>query len=149
MWLAVRRALVVSVVAFALHYAWENAQCRLFFVHIGAPGTQVAMVQATLGDLVLTGIAYAAAALAGRDAAWAFRRWRAVHLAAMLGVGAVTGVAVERYALATGRWAYTDLAPIVPGLSVSAVPVAQLVLLLPLTFAIARRLDPARRRPVR
>ena len=142
----IRRALIVSAVAFVLHYAWENAQCRLFFVHLGAPGTQAAMVRATLGDVALTWLDYVAVALAGRDAAWAFGRWRSVHWLAMLAVAAGMAVAVERFALASGRWAYTPIAPIIPGTSVSIVPVAQLLLLFPLTFAIARRLDVGRPR---
>jgi hypothetical protein len=44
---------------------------------------------------------------------------------------------LEWHALETGRWGYTDAAILLPGTSVSALPVLQLVLLFPLSFALA------------
>jgi hypothetical protein len=53
-------------------------------------------------------------------------------------------VAVEKYALATGRWRYTAINPLIPLLKVSLLPVAQLMILTPvsvyMTVAIIRRL---------
>ena len=67
-------------VAFALNYVWEIAQCRLFFIHGTLPPTQLAMLGATAGDVVLTGIAYLGVAAVSRRlmwplATWSFRTW--------------------------------------------------------------------------
>jgi hypothetical protein len=146
-----RFAALLSVVAFALHYAWEIAQCSPYFIHASASPTTLDMVRATLGDVVMTWIAFAVvAAVAGRSD-WPFAAWGRRHWLALEGVALLMSVAVERYALATGRWSYMANNPRIQWLDVSVLPVAQMVLLLPATFALSvwlvRRLEGLRRRP--
>jgi hypothetical protein len=130
----VRHALWLSALAFALHYVWENAQCSLFFVHGPGEATQLAMLRAAAGDVVLTWIAQVAVAAASRRWLWMLHRWRLREWVVLEAVAVVLSVAVEVYALARGRWTYTPLNPRLPGLDVSIVPVLQLALLFPLTF---------------
>jgi hypothetical protein len=47
-------------------------------------------------------------------------------------------VAVEVHALAMGRWSYTAAAPKLPFAGVSLLPILQLIVLLPISFALAR-----------
>ncbi len=125
---------VLSITAFALHFAWENAQCIAFFVHASKAPTQVDMVRATLGDLAMTWLAYVTVALATRHWNWPFRRWAWMEWGTLVGSALIVSVAVERLAIASGRWSYTANNPLIPGTGVSVLPVAQLLLLLPLSF---------------
>jgi hypothetical protein len=52
----------------------------------------------------------------------------------------VMSIAVERFAMTSGRWSYTANNPRIPGTDVSIVPVVQLLLLFPLTFWLAARI---------
>jgi hypothetical protein len=130
--------LALLPIAFLLHLGWEYAQCQPFFTHGQSPPTAAAMLMAAAGDLVLTAMAYAGVAAATRRWDWALQRWSRPVWVSLLVLATALSVAVEMYALATGRWAYTTLAPIVPIIGVSLIPVLQLVLLLPLSFALAR-----------
>ena len=125
---------VLSVIAFALHFGWENAQCIAFFVHASSAPTQVDMVQATLGDVAMTWLAYVAVSLATRQWNWPFHKWAWMEWGSLAGSALVMSVAVERFAIASGRWSYTANNPLVPGTDVSVLPIAQLLLLLPLSF---------------
>ncbi len=122
-----------------LHLAWEWLQCQPYFVHGAAPATTAAMLIATLGDVALTLLAYCGVA-AIHGASWPHRAWSAGVWFTLLGMALILGVAVEAYALQTSRWAYTDAAPRVPGTSISALPIAQLLILFPLSFYLARAL---------
>ena len=130
---------VVLLVSFPLHFAWEWVQCQPFFVHQATSPTVASMVIATLGDLVLTLIAYAAvAALHGPQ--WPLGQWRWRPVVTLELVALAEAMAVELYAVATGRWSYTDAAPLLSLTDVSVLPILQLVLLLPASFLLARYL---------
>lgn len=128
----------LGVIAFVLHLGWEYAQCRPFFNHGKLPATATAMLVATLGDLVLTGIAYTGVAATTRNWAWPVQAWTPLAWASLIGIALGLSIAIELHALAMGRWSYTELAPRLPMTPVSLVPVLQLVILLPLSFALAR-----------
>src|SRR5207248_11165026 len=92
---------------------------------------------ATLGDVAITFLVCGVAALlAGRR-----RQGRSgallVYVAAAL-LGALVASAFEWYALASGRWSYTDRMPVVPALGVGLWPLLQLTLLTPLSLALGR-----------
>jgi|CXWL01.1.fsa_nt_gi hypothetical protein len=125
---------LLSTIAFALHFGWENAQCIAFFVHASTAPTQVDMVRATLGDVAMTWLAYGAVSLATRQWNWPFGRWAWKEWGSLVSTALVMSVAVERLAIASGRWSYTANNPLVPGTEVSILPVAQLLLLFPLAF---------------
>jgi hypothetical protein len=131
--------IIVTGAAFLLHFAWEWLQCPLFFVHRQSPPTLLSMLVATAGDTVLTWIAQLAMALLWRRWFWALRPWSRYQTLSLVGCGVVLGVATEYWALATRRWAYTDLNPLIPGTGLSVLPVAQLAVLFPLTFWLTRR----------
>ena len=58
----------------------------------------------------------------------------------------ILSVAVEAYALQTSRWTDTDAAPRLPGTSLSALPITQVLILFPRSFyldsASTRRVAP-------
>jgi hypothetical protein len=133
-------ACAVTGSAFVLNYLWENIQCPWFFIHRGGNGGQIAMIVATLGDVVLTWMAQGLIAAVSRRWLWLLGPWHWRQWAVLFGAALGLSVLVETWALATSRWAYTDINPRVPGTPVSVLPVAQLLLLFPLTFWLSRKI---------
>lgn len=136
----VLHALFVTGIAFGLNFLWENSQCAPFFIHPGGNPTLPAMVMATVGDVAMTWFAQGTVAAVSRRWLWLLERWRWPQWALLLGVALVFSFVVESWALSTARWVYTDINPRIPGTSISVLPVAQLVLLFPLTFGMTRKL---------
>lgn len=95
------------------------------------------MARSALGAVAMTWVAYAAVAFASGTWHWVARPWKRREWVAVLLMAIGTSVAIEQLALAGGRWSYASANPIVPGLGVSIVPVLQLLLLLPASFAAA------------
>lgn len=137
-----RRALLMhaatlSIVSFALHFAWENAQCRLF-IHLATEPTQWAMVRASAGDVLLTWIAQVVVAAVAGEWLWSLGPWgRRVYLT--MGTTAVgLSIGFELFATSTGRWTYTELNPVIAGVALT--PVLQLLILFPASFALTRHI---------
>ena len=126
--------------AFVLNYLWENMQCPRFFIHRGGNAGQIAMVFATLGDVAMTWMAQGLVAAVSRRWLWLLGPWHWRQWAVLLGAALALSVLVESWALSTSRLAYTAINPRVPGMPISALPVAQLLLLFPLTFGLSRKL---------
>ena len=126
--------------AFVLNYIWENIQCPWFFIHRGGNAGQIAMVFATLGDVALTWMAQGLVAAVSRRWLWLLGPWHWQQWATLFGAALGLSVLVESWALATSQWAYTAINPRVPGTPISVLPVAQLLLLFPLTFWLSRKL---------
>ncbi len=140
-----RHAIVLSLVSFVLHFAWENVQCPLLFVHGSYDASWLGMVRATGGDVLLTWAIYASLAAASRRWRWDTGSWSTLQWTAWIAIAVALGVAVEVRALAAGRWAYTPSMVLVPGLRVGIVPVAQLLILTRVSFALAARFAPGPR----
>jgi hypothetical protein len=126
--------------AFAVNYLWENMQCPWFFIHRGGNAGQIAMVFATLGDVALTWVAQCLVGVVSRRWLWLLEPWHWRQWAVLLGAALALSVFVESWALATSRWSYTAINPRVPGTPLSVLPVAQLLLLFPITFGLSRKL---------
>ncbi|HSJ47833.1 MAG TPA: hypothetical protein VLA26_03210 [Gammaproteobacteria bacterium] len=133
-----RHAALLAVPALPLHYAWENVQCRLFFVHRANPADQWSMLLAAGGDLLLTWIAYLVVATLTGCWLWLHERWTARVWIILLGTALALSISIELHALATQRWEYTAINPRIPGLGVSVVPILQLLILFPVTFGLVR-----------
>lgn len=130
----------VTGIAFGLNYLWETIQCSRFFIHLDGQVTPAAMIVATLGDVAMTWFAQGVVAAVSRRWLWLLERWRWPQWTLLLALALTLSLLVEYWALGTARWAYTDINPRIPGTAISALPVAQLVLLLPLTFGLTRLL---------
>ena len=131
-------AVTMTAASFLLHLGWEYLQCHLFFVHGSVPPTHEAMLIATVGDVVLTWVGYFLAAFVSRDWKWGLGTWSCRAWLAVEGFSLVASIAIELRALTRGRWSYTEIAPLVPGTSISLLPVLQLLTLLPASFALGR-----------
>jgi len=133
-------ACFVTGSAFVLNYLWENMECPWFFIHQGRNTGQIAMVFATLGDVAMTWVAQGLVAAVSRRWLWLLGPWHWPQWAVLLGGALALSVFVESWALATARWSYTDINLRVPGTPISVLPVAQLLLMFPLTFGLSRQL---------
>lgn len=95
--------------------------------------TAVACMGAAAGDVVVTGLVVALAVATTREPGLA----RSTLLA---GTALAAAVAIERAALAVGRWSYTSTMPVFPGLEVGLWPVLQMPLIVSVSFTAASRL---------
>ena len=133
-----RFAMGVATIAFVLHFAWEWVQCQPYFVHGAIAPTKTAMLVATFGDLGLTLLAYVATAAVTRAWDWPLRPWGWRGWLSLEASAVGLSMLIEWRALDTGRWSYTDAAPLLPGISISIMPLLQLALLFPASFWLAR-----------
>ena len=140
----IRRALALVLSAYALHFAWEMAHAKWFATMSELPfWTATAWcARAALWDVVISAAAYLAAALASRDVRW-FRRPSPLPVAVYLLLGLVVTVAIERSALATGRWRYAPDMPTITGIGLS--PLLQWIVVPLLLIAVARFVIPPSR----
>jgi hypothetical protein len=100
------------------------------------PAIALLHVLPALGDVAVTFGVYGVGALAAGEIRWGtIGRWNVYAAAGAL--GDACAVAIEREALASGRWSYTDRMPVVPMLGVGLWPLLQLTLLVPLAFWVA------------
>ena len=131
-------AALLSLLAFVVHLAWEIVQCPVFFVHGTYDPTWKGMVKAAIGDVAITWLIYVSVAAVSRCWRWDRRTWRVAQWLTLVAAALAIGMYVEWRGLRTGRWRYTDAMPVIPGLEVGLVPLAQLLLLTPLLIATTR-----------
>ena len=132
-----KHAVILSVIAFLLHFAWENVQCPLFFVHGTYDATWRGMTTATLGDVVITWALYSCIAASRRDWRWPAAGWKFRDWVLFVAVALLIGFAIELRALGQDRWAYRVGTPVVPGTRVSVIPLLQLLLLTPVVIQLS------------
>ena len=122
-------AVAVFLLAFGLNYVWEHLHARLYLHYQGGRITELVLLRATLFDaLFITGLFITVNAVAFLQK----NPWRWTILFSL-----TAAVLLERYALATVRWAYADAMPLVPLLKTGLTPTIQLALLAILAFRIA------------
>lgn len=128
----------IFIVGVSLSYAWELAQAPLY---VGLERYNAAVFWhcfgASLGDGVMVLIMTATGRVILGRWDW-FEQPGASGYIVMLATGLVLAVLVETVALQLlGRWQYTENMPIVPGLGIGVVPIAQMVILPPVIFRTA------------
>jgi hypothetical protein len=130
--------IVLGIVSYALQYTWESLQCEPFFKHPPTNWMAADMFTAAIGDVVMTFIEYAVIAWVFKSWNWFLHRWSRKQWMLMLGIGLFSSVLIELLSEARNSWGYTDLAPLIPGLDISIIPVLQFLILFPLSFALTR-----------
>lgn len=115
-----KRLLIIFLIALILNGLWENAHAFLYVHYMGQHITERILMRAALFD-----------ALCIMLASWPLLAVSALQKRSWLIIvaGFVFAVGLEWYALATGRWQYTGLMPIIPWLGVGLTPAVQLGLL--------------------
>ena len=111
---------VIFFSALALNFIWEEAHSALYAHYRGAEITHFVLLRAALVDaLVITGLLFPFFKVNFlKKRIWIFP------------VGAVAiAIGLEKWALSTGRWAYTDAMPVIPILDSGLTPTIQLAFL--------------------
>jgi hypothetical protein len=134
---AKRTLISVFIVAVVLNYLWELAQAPLY---VGLESYKTTVFWhcfvASLGDAFMVLIIFAAGWITLQRWDW-FDRPHVAGYLVMLAAGLILAVLVEWIAVhILGRWKYTEKMPIVPGLGIGLVPIAQMLILPPLIFRI-------------
>ncbi|MFA7209053.1 MAG: hypothetical protein WC120_02085 [Parcubacteria group bacterium] len=124
-----KKTVKILVSVFTLNFLWEISQAFLYVPHFSGAADFIAVhLRASLGDLVLTAlILLADSFLIGRIFSGKHSDWR--RSGAVVLVGALVGITVEKYALASGRWQYGELMPVIPILRVGLTPILQMALI--------------------
>jgi len=131
------RIALIFAVAVLVNYAWELAQSPLYAEMDDLRVNLWHCFLAALGDGVFVLAIFGAGALVFRRADWFVRPGLRGYWT-MLAAGLVIGVLVEWLGLhVLRRWAYAPGMPLIPGLDIGLVPVAQMLLLPPLIVRIA------------
>ena len=133
------RWLALLLFTFAMHFTWEMSQARWFAGMMDLPfwtGTFLCF-RASLGDIVITAIAFAMAAGAERTMLWPRLR-RVRPFALFMVTGLVITAAYEVFALRTGRWIYAAEMPTLFGIGV--LPLLQWTLIPPVEVVLFRML---------
>ena len=126
----------IFVVAVLGNYPWELLQAPLYVGMESFRTVAWHCFVASLGDGLLVLDIFATGWVALRRHTW-FMRPRVQGYGVMLMTGLVLGIAMEWIAVhRLGRWMYTAQMPLVPGLAIGAVPVAQMLILPPVIFRL-------------
>ena len=131
-----KKLLLIFLYAFVLNWIWENAHSYFYFLPSGEPITQYRLLRATLFDAVFIaffGILFMKVAYLRE------RKWYA-----LIG-GFIAAIVIEKYALATGRWAYNDLMPVIPLLNTGLTPTVQFGVLSYFIFSVVGKGGEGRR----
>lgn len=132
------QVVVIVVVAVAVNFVWEMTQSVLFAPMGGwLYGTWRCFV-ASLGDGLIVLTIAASGWVLFRRVDWIVRPGRPGYTF-IAALGMAIAVLIERRALATGQWSYTDRMLVVPVVHVGLVPVLQMVVVPPLVFWVAVR----------
>jgi hypothetical protein len=140
----IRRALALVLFAYALHFAWEMAHAKWFATMSELPfWTATAWcARAALWDVAISAAAYLAVALAARNGRWVAKA-SPLPIGVYFVLGLAVTVAIERSALATGRWRYAPDMPTIAGIGLS--PLLQWIVVPLLIIAVARLVIPPSR----
>jgi hypothetical protein len=132
-----RTLLTVFAVAVIVNYLWELAQAPVYdgLQNYSSPVLWHCFV-ASLGDGVMVLLIAVVGRISLHRWDW-FQRPRVAGYLVMLTAGLVLAVLVEWLAVhVLARWQYTARMPLVPGLGIGVVPIAQMLFLPPLIFRI-------------
>lgn len=115
-----QRTLAIFTVAFILNFLWEHAHSALYVSYQGGAITNIILLRAAAFDAAV--IALFSYPFLQFESLRQKRRILYVLLV-------VFAIALETWALVTGRWVYADTMPLVPIFHVGLTPTIQLALL--------------------
>lgn len=123
--------LVFALFTFLFHFTWEVLQTPLFdrMPVISHWHATLVCLKATFGDVGIALASFAAGAVSDKRWTWFVNPSRRA-LAAYLATGVLITIVFEWYAVYwAGRWAYSELMPLVPLLQVGLAPMLQWIVL--------------------
>ncbi len=130
-----KKVLVLFGIAFVLNAIWENLHSLLYDNYMGGSITECILLRATLADAVMITVVASPFLYFHR-----LQKYRWIVIPIWLAFA----VAIELYALSTGRWVYNEYMPIIPLLGIGLTPTVQLALLGFLSLTLTDRLSSPR-----
>jgi hypothetical protein len=123
---------------FTLNFLWEMSQARFYSSMKGLPVWSATWLctSAAAVDVALLALFFMIAALVARDAAWPLHP-TSKAIATFFALCLLSTAAIERWAIATGRWRYSDRMPVILG--VGLIPLLQWTLIPVLSLLAFRR----------
>lgn len=137
----------LSLFALPLNFPWELLQAPLYAEMAEAPHWAVVLDcgRATLGDIAITLVAYAAVMVRRRGRGW-IQAPSGLDVAAYVAIGLLLTAAIEALSVYWWRrWSYSSAMPLLAGVGVA--PLAQWTVLPPIGLWLARRHLASCRRP--
>lgn len=115
-----KRIFLIFILAFLLNFIWENLHSYFYASYMGGKITEFILFRASLADAgIITILSLPFIYIASLRKKNLF----------IIPVGVFIAIAIELYALNTGRWSYNEYMPIIPFLSAGLTPTIQLGLL--------------------
>jgi len=126
------------LIAFALNFVWEMIQMREYVGLAGISfGSTAACSAAAIGDSGYILLLYWSGSIVTADRTW-ISRMTPLRLGAIVAVGFLVAVIMERAALFLSWWQYAASMPRIPVLSVGLWPVLQLMTVPLAVFWVAK-----------
>lgn len=124
-----KKIFLIFLLAFIFNLLWENIHSYLYVHYQGEAITQLILIRAALFDAFFITVL-----------SWPFiylkyfnqRLWYAII------IGVIFAIILERFALYTNRWSYTELMPIIPIIKTGLTPTIQLGLLAFVTYKLLK-----------
>lgn len=134
-----RYTISLAIISFLLHLVWENAQAPLFIGYTSFTQHLPICTLGTIGDVIFTLLVYVGISLLKSDFEWIIRlNKKDVFVLAVIGL--LFAIGIEWRALLFSRWGYTDAMPIITYFGVGLTPALQMLILLPLSFYLAKNI---------
>lgn len=124
--------LVVWVGALVLNFIWENMHAVLYVHYQGGVISDYILLRASVFD------AFIIVLFATLGRLFLKRRVLKKEVLIFSGIAIVFAIGLEKWALATSRWQYQELMPLIPLLKVGWSPVVQLFITGSLAIILAR-----------
>ena len=112
-----KKLLLVFIIAFALNLVWEFSHSTLYVSYRGGEITNLVLFRAAVWDGVFIAVLVLLATI-----------FKINKLAVIIFGGLILAVAIEIWALNSGRWVYDAAMPIIPILNIGFTPTIQLAL---------------------
>lgn len=133
-----KNIITVIIISFILQYGWEYLQCGIFFnMNTNSPF----MLIAVFSDVAITLFLYAILAIVNKDWNWLSKSLDTKDYTIIILYALLTSFYFEINAISTGRWSYSGNMPILLNTGIGIVPVLQLLILLPVTFIVSKKLS--------
>jgi hypothetical protein len=128
---------IIALVLFTLNFLWEMAQAKFYSSMRGLPLWSATWLctRAAAVDVALLALCFAITALVMRDATWPLHPKMSATTTFFLACLLAT-IGIERWAIATTRWSYSDDMPVILG--VGALPLLQWILIPALSMLVFR-----------
>lgn len=134
--------------SFLLHLLWENLQAPLYAGYLSFTQHFWICFRAAWGDLVFMAIIYAMIAFMYQDIFWITDKkvlCRPVAWISVILIGIALAIGFEEWAiLIAHRWSYSPSMPLLPLINVGLTPVAQMVVIPPVSLLFSTRFTSAR-----